>query len=47
MIMGIMEMYYLIYLMGLVQLCLTLQGKDKKHRVTLEDTEKCLRIVFQ
>lgn len=43
--MGIMEMYYLIFLMG--QLCLTLQGKDKKHRETLEDTEECLGIVFQ
>lgn len=47
MIMGIMEMYYLISLMGLIQLCLTFQGKDKKHRETLEDTEKCLGIVFQ
>lgn len=45
--MGIMEMYYLISLMGPVQLCLTLQGKDKKNRETLEDTEKCLGIVFQ
>lgn len=47
MLMGIMEMYYLISLMGRVQLCLTLQDKDKKHRKTLEDTEKCLGIVFQ
>lgn len=47
MLKGIMEMCYLISLMGVVQLCLTSQDKDEKHAGAPEGTAKYLGIALQ